>query len=59
LSFKAADATLVAVRRLSQLEENIRLWKSGEALTMLEQKALEAGQGYALPNPSTLPSVQK
>ena len=58
LGFNAADAVLVAVRRLSQLEENIRVWRSGEGPTPAEREALEAGRGYAIPNPDRLPHVQ-
>jgi len=46
LAFKAADAVLVAVRRLSQLQEDIRIWKAGEEVTDEELKALGAGRGY-------------
>jgi len=48
LSFEPADAILVAVRRLSQLQENIRIWKSGKKLTDEELSALEAGRGQAI-----------
>jgi hypothetical protein len=58
LGFNAADAVLVAVRRLSQLEEDIPIWKSGEGLTSVKRRALEAGQGYDIPNPDRLPKIQ-
>ena len=51
LSFEPAEAVLVAVRRLSHLRENVRIWKSGEELTDGERRALEAGQGYAVSKP--------
>ena len=51
MGFEPADATLVAVRRLSQLRENVRIWKSGEGLSEGESAALEAGKGYAIPCP--------
>jgi len=51
LDVKLVDATLVAVRRLSQLQENIRIWKGEGKLTEKEREALAGGQGYAIPRP--------
>ncbi len=51
LAFESVDATLVAVRRLSQLQENLRLWTSRGELSREERVALESGPGYAPPHP--------
>jgi len=51
LNFELPDATLVAVRTLSQLQENVRIWKGRVALTEAERGALQAGRGYATPMP--------
>ena len=51
LGFELADATLIAVRRLSQLQENIEVWKSGAKLTSKKRVAMESGKGYEMPKP--------
>jgi aryl-alcohol dehydrogenase-like predicted oxidoreductase len=51
IAFTPAHAVLVAVRRLSQLEQNIRIWKGDWRLDASEEKALAAGQGYRMPAP--------
>ncbi len=51
LSFSPVHAVLVAVRRLTQLQENIRVWKSKWELSESEQQALAGGRGYNIACP--------
>ena len=50
LSFSCVHSVLVAVRRLSQLHENIKIWKSDLKLSDAESAALAAGRGYQSPD---------
>ena len=52
LGFDGADAVLVAVRRLDQLQENVRIWKAGQDVTDEELTMLATGQGYDAPKPT-------
>lgn len=46
LAFEPADAVLVAVRTLDQLQANLALWQGDLDLTGPERAALEASAGY-------------
>ncbi len=52
LGFPVANTVLVAVRRLSQLEQDISVWKGDYNLTAEEMNALSAGPGYEIPSPT-------
>lgn len=54
LAFPPAVSTLIAVRRISELMENIDIWKGVKPLTEGELEALNAGRGYAIPQPKVI-----